>query len=568
MRTLTATNQFITTLLLLMSLSLLSACEGSAPPGKAGQATPADGEGTSKTETPADIPAEMAVPIGANQKTDDPLDKGWFTFTSVVDGDTFWVVEAQESLRLLCIDSEETIKTPEDRAASQIVQLDWEKTVADARASQFLKTKLVPKAGVDEAKLAASWHKYSADMRAGSGRPVKYGTPYGDLAEEYAKWFFEQADSWDGAADKKVMVRLEIDDPKRQIDVYGRYLVYTFVKGTDGQELNFHVEQVRAGMSPYFPKYGHSVRYRKEFEAAQAEAQAAGRGIWSIDWGHYPDYEERLAWWGERGDTLNHFASTYGQNPDYFDLSSPSELVRLKDRVGDEVVVYGLIDSIRGRSDPATITLATGDDAIKFPLDTTNPIAIAVEEKKWGEHYVYARGVISDENGSLHMAVAKDADVFVEPAYLAELYASGKSMDFGEKEMASDVTPAGNTTESAPPTSDAPITTDAATGLKIIPWERAGEFENQGEVLVEGKVVSANVAGKVAFINFHSNFKNTFSIFIPPTSLSGFSNRFEGFPDSLVGKTVRIRGTIIHFAKNGQDKPEIVAEDPTQLTIP
>lgn len=513
------------------------------------------------------IPESLAVPLGANAKTDDPLDKGWFTFSSVVDGDTFWVTECQESLRLLCIDSEETIKTPEDRAASQIEQLDWDQTVDDARTAQFMTTKLVPKAGVDAASLASKWDKYAADMRAGSGRPVKYGTPYGDLAKEYARWFFEQADAWDGAADKKLMVRLEIDDPKRQVDVYGRYLVYSFVKGPAGQELNFHVEQVRTGMAPYFPKYGHSVRYRKEFEAAQAEAQAAKRGIWSDDWGHYDDYDERLAWWGERGDTLYHFASTYGQNPDYFDLSSPSELVRLKERVGDEVVVYGLIDSIRGRSDPATITLATGDDAIKFPLDTTNPIAIAVEEKKWGEHYVYARGVISDQNGSLHMAVTKDTDVFVEPAYLAELYASGKSMDFGEKEMASDVVPAGNSAASAPPSSDAPINTDPDTGLKIIPWERAAEFENQGEVLVEGVVVAANVAGKVAFINFHNDYKNTFSIFIPPTSLGAFSNKFEGFPDSLVGKTVRIRGTIIHFAKNGQDKPEIVAEDPKQLTI-
>lgn len=543
-------------------------------PGCAGNANGSQQNNAQSGATPpktadaaAAIPASMQVPTGTLPNPADPLDKGWFTFSSVVDGDTFWVLEAQESLRLLCIDSEETVKTAEDRAASQLDQLDWEQTVAKARASKFLETRLIPKAGVNAGDLASRWQKYTADMRKGAGRPVKFGTPYGNLAKEYAVWFFEEADVWDGNKDGKVMVRLEIDDLKRQVDIYGRYLVYSFVKGPDGQELNFHVEQVRVGMAPYFPKYGHSIRYKKDFEAAQREAQQAKRGIWSDDWGHYPDYDERLAWWNERGDTLYHFATNYGQNPDYFDLASPSELVRLRARVGDPVTVYGLIESIRGRSDPATITLATGDDSIKFPISVPSTVAIATEDKQWKEHYVYARGTIIDKNGSLQMEVADESGIWVEPAHLAELYASGKSKDFGEREMAQDVLPATDKVAAAPAAEVPEITTDPETGLKVIPWQRAEEFENQGEFIVEGVVHSAKIAGKVAFINFHADFKNTFSIFIPPTSLGAFSNQFAGFPDDLIGKKVRIRGTIIHFDKNGQDKAEIVAEDPAKLTV-
>ncbi|MEO7994838.1 MAG: thermonuclease family protein, partial [bacterium] len=506
-----------------------------------------------------------SIPMGANADPADPLDKGWFTFSSVVDGDTIWVTPLQESLRLLCIDSEETIKVAADEEASGKTLIDWDATVKAARATEFKTTKLICKTEASRNTAANRFATYSAGQRAGKDRPVKFGTPYGDLAEEYCKWFFEQADTWDGTQPGDLKIRLEIEEPTRQIDVYGRYLVYTMVKGPDGKELNYEIEQVRAGMAPYFPKYGHSLSYKSEFEAAQAEAQSAKRGIWSDDWGHYTDYDERLPWWGERGETISHFALNYRDNPNYFDLSSPSELDRMRAEVGKEVTVYGLIDSIRGRSDPATIVLATGTDGVQVPIDTSNDVAIGVEDKHFAEHYVYARGTVSDENGTLHLSVKGADGVWVEPAELAAKYAAGTSEDFGEKEMATDVgkpaTPAASASPAITPHKD------DQTGLMIIGWQDAGQYENQGEFLVEGTITEAKVSGKNGFINFDRDFKHTFGVYVPPDALGDFSNKFDGFPDALIGKRVRVRGTIVHFAKNGQDKPEIVTDSPDQLIV-
>lgn len=554
-------------LLPLLAALLLPACGagGAAPPdNKVAHAA------SSGTAAPDAAPDPYSVPGGESADPANPLDKGWFRFSSVVDGDTIWVLPLQQSLRLLCIDSEETIKAADDRTAAGMDLIDWPATVAFAHEHGFQQSKLVLKPGVDAAQARKRWADYTKAQRAGKDRPVKYGTPYGELATEYAKWFFAQAAQWSAVEQHNLMVRLEIDDPKRQVDIYGRYLVYTFVKGPDGNQLNFHVEQVRAGMSPYFPKYGHSVLYRQEFEQAQAEARAAKRGIWSDDWGMYPDYEERLAWWGERGENLSHFAQQYGDNADYFELGAPAELVRLRERIGQEVVVYGLIESVRGRSDPPTVTFATGSDAIKFPVSTSSVLAIQTSDSGFGEKYVYARGTVIDRNGTLGMETGETGDIWVEPAWLAELYRTGKSKDFGEKEMASDVpggTPAAQPVKAEPPKSEKPISTDKATGLKIIPWERAREFENQGEFIVEGVVHSGRIAGKVAFLNFHADFRNTFGIFIPPTSLSGYLSKFDGFPDSLIGKTIRARGTITHYDQNGQDKPQIIVQSTDQVWI-
>ncbi|HYE80138.1 MAG TPA: thermonuclease family protein, partial [bacterium] len=452
-----------------------------------------------------------AIPPGESPNPDDPLDKGWYTYSSTVDGDTIWALPLQESLRLLCIDSEETLKVEEDRGESGAELIDWDATLAAAKADGFKTARLIAR---EPAKAKGMFANYAQRMRAGSDRPVKFGTPYGDLAEEYARWFFEdQADAWDGADDGSIKVRLEIDDPKRQVDTYGRYLCYVFVKGPDGKDVNYHVEAVRWGMSPYFPKYGHSVRYQREFEEAMAEAKAAKRGIWSDDWGHYTDYDERLAWWYERGDVTSHFQNAHGNDPDYFALGSESEYDRLRTRVGQEAIVYGLIDSIRGRSDPATIVLAHTDDT-QFPIDTTNPIAIAVEDKRWAEHYVYARGTVEDHNGTLHLKVTRPEDIWVEPKELGEAYAAGTSKDKGEKEMADDFA------RPAASGGGGEVTVDKATGLKVVPWQRAEEFENQGEVLVEGTVVAGKIAGKVAFLNFDRDFKTTFSVFVPANALS------------------------------------------------
>ena len=65
------------------------------------------------------------------------------------------------------------------------------------------------------------------------------------------------------------VVRLERDDAQEIRDRYDRYLAYVFAK-KHGTWTNYNVEAVRAGMSPYFPKYGTSRRFHAEFVAAEA----------------------------------------------------------------------------------------------------------------------------------------------------------------------------------------------------------------------------------------------------------------------------------------------------------
>ena len=44
--------------------------------------------------------------------------------------------------------------------------------------------------------------------------------------------------------------------------------------------LHVNVERVRLGLTPFWTKYGRG-RYAEDFESAEAEARAAGRGLWA-----------------------------------------------------------------------------------------------------------------------------------------------------------------------------------------------------------------------------------------------------------------------------------------------
>ena len=58
----------------------------------------------------------------------------------------------------------------------------------------------------------------------------------------------------------------------------GRYLAYVMVK-KDGNWVNYNIECVRHGFSPYFVKYGRSRRFHREFLEAQKLARDAKLGI-------------------------------------------------------------------------------------------------------------------------------------------------------------------------------------------------------------------------------------------------------------------------------------------------
>ncbi|HEX4449658.1 MAG TPA: thermonuclease family protein [Kofleriaceae bacterium] len=225
---------------------------------------------------------------------------GDYKVTRVVDGDTIRVDGLDNSLRLLGIDTEETFKHKAERDA-----------------------------------YAAGWSSYVTTVRGSSPHPVKFATPLGEDAKVFAEHWFADVD----------VVRLERDDPQEIRDRYHRYLAYVLAK-KHGTWVCYNVEAVRAGMSPYFPKYGRSRRYHADFVAAEAEAKAAHRGIWAANAQAYPDYAEREAWWAARRDFVEQFRAHAQTDASYVDVTHADAMARLEALAGKPVVVLGTVDKV------------------------------------------------------------------------------------------------------------------------------------------------------------------------------------------------------------------------------
>lgn len=247
---------------------------------------------------------------------------GEFKLGEIVDGDTVHVDGLDSSLRLLGIDTEESYH---NEAQRRCVEDGWEQCLKKTKGN--------------------------------SPRPVKMSTPLGDQARTWAIEWFKGVTT----------VRIERDHPAEIRDRYNRYLAYVYAQ-KNGVWTNYNIEAVRAGMAPYFAKYGRSRRFHKEFVAAEAEAKAAHRGIWEEGTMHYPDYPEREAWWNARGDFVEQFRVAAETNPNYIDITHWDAMTKLEHLVGKEVVVLGTVDNVRiGEKGPSTVTLGRklGDD---FPL--------------------------------------------------------------------------------------------------------------------------------------------------------------------------------------------------------
>ena len=281
------------------------------------------------------------------------LELGEFPFEgpkAVIDGDTIRVRGLSASMRLLGIDTEETFKK------------DWEREA-----------------------FAQGWETYKKRMRGNSSRPVKMATPEGEDAKHFAQEFFDGVDT----------VRLERDHPGEIRDFYGRYLAYVFVK-KNGEWVNYNVEAVRAGHSPYFVKYGRSRRFHKEFLDAQDEARAARRGIWADVGMHYDDYDERLKWWNEREQAITRFEREQDEHPDtHIALTRWDAMLKLEQRLGEDVTVLGAVqDVVMRENGPSVVKLARNRtqtfDVVFWDREVL--LNTGLQFKK-GE-YVQVRGVI------------------------------------------------------------------------------------------------------------------------------------------------------------------------------
>ncbi len=307
--------------------------------------------------------------VACSKQADSSLVIGEFKISKVTDADTFRFENLDKPTRLLGIDAEETFKT------------------ADAEQ----KTN----------EIAQSWDAFYISEKGDSKFPVKADSPLGFEAWKWAEDFFTNVD----------YVRLEKEDDERTLDIFGRYLVYAIAVMKDGTEVNYNVECVKQGYSPYFNKYGNSKRFNNEFVEAQNYAKENKLGIWNPEKKHYPDYEERLVWWNKRAAELDDYDAKYSGNENYFNLASDKDYKRLSDYVGKEITVLGNIGQILSDKEPILLriphTKTENFNLVIYPENAGLMQAMDIDNIK--EYYIYIKGVLEVYKGG-YQIVLKDKD--------------------------------------------------------------------------------------------------------------------------------------------------------------
>lgn len=299
---------------------------------------------------------------------------GEFTVSKILDGDTFRFEGLDKSTRLLGIDTEETFK---DENAEMKVN-----------------------------DIASHWLEYYAHKKDSSSKPAKIESPYGYDTWQWTKKLFKDV----------VKVRLEVDDFKRVIDMFNRYLVYIIAIKEDGTEFNYNIECVKQGYSPYFSKYGYSARFHNEFVNAQKYAMDNKLGIWSGKELCYPDYPERLQWWDKRGDQIRKFESEYMGKAGYYSMLDISDYNKLKAHMGDTVTIFGNISRVMTDNDPHIVKFEINDydtiDLIFFKRNYGLIDELNLKDPKG--YYVYAKGKLSEYKGKLQIIIDDKSQVWEE----------------------------------------------------------------------------------------------------------------------------------------------------------
>lgn len=286
--------------------------------------------------------------------------------TKVTDGDTFRFKNLTKSTRLLFIDTEETFKGKDSEEKINAIKDRWIE------------------------------YYYEQKKEKNSDHPIKLESPFGMQTTEWTKAFFKDAKR----------IRIEKDDTLRGEDMYGRYLVYVLAE-KDGKFLNYAVECVRQGYSPYFNKYGNSRRFHKEFTEAQDFARNNKLGIWNPESKCYPDYEERIAWWNERAAELNYFYANYAADKKYINVMNSDAPARLKENTGREVVLFGNIGEIYTDRFPYLLRNSiTKEVSVDFLIDEKNAWVFSeIDIKKMESNYFYCKGIVTEQDGRFKVQI-------------------------------------------------------------------------------------------------------------------------------------------------------------------
>jgi len=92
-----------------------------------------------------------------------------------------------------------------------------------------------------------------------------------------------------------------------------------------------------------------------------------------------------------------------------------------------------------------------------------------------------------------------------------------------------------------------------------ITWQEAGEHYNE-VVKIAGEIISTYKTENFCFLNFDTDYKNSFTIVIPSRAFNKFPTPIE---ELYKNKKIIVYGKIVKF----QNKPEIVVSDPTQIKL-
>ncbi len=263
----------------------------------------------------------------------------------------------------------------------------------------------------DAQALAASradFAEYAKARRGALRFPVKYPTQAGEEAKRFAERFFA------GVA----KVRLERDEAGRDLDGFGRVLAHVFAT-KDGKDVLYAEEAIRAGMSPYFVKYGRSRRFDARLAAAQAEARAGKRGIWGEGLPHYPDYDERLAWWEARAaqvDAWDRETLALAGKPEAetrVRLGVPAETARLDAALlGKRVTLFGSLRSEEEDRTPRILQFVDAPPRSPFPVVVFDEVVWkALDHLAIASRFVRVSGRLSEYRGRPQIVLESAADL-------------------------------------------------------------------------------------------------------------------------------------------------------------
>jgi len=432
----------------------------------------------------------LSLPAAWAEKVD-PYVAGVFKVTRVVDGDTIAVDGVSETIRFLCIDTEECEKGPGAERRTAALTRDYFGYVQE-------KTRLDPMA--------------------------KFNTPMGWEGKKFAERWFPIGST----------VRVEYDSLSRKTGYYGRVLGYVFVK-RNGEWVNYNVECVRAGMSPYFDKYGASQRFEGEFIAAEREARAHRRGIWSPYAMAYPNYDERIAWWSRRAAMLKHFEAKYGAQQNAVSVMDEDDWTRLKGLVGKEVLLFGVVDDEVADPSPAILEMQHKNFvrlALVFPEANVFQ-AVKSRTRSYPGDFVYFRGTLAPGFDRGNRTYVYSVEVNSPEQFFVEIPGKAGSPELPEKEV-------------------------ERSGEEIS-WEEAPKHMGE-EVAVVGRIIRTKNIGRHTFLNFHEDFQSTLTIVVHEESYHEFPEPAEIMYQD---RTIRVRGKVSEY----QGKPQLVITGPQQVDI-